>query len=171
MKNNKFTSLIIIAVIIATLTFSNKAAAKVAHRFHSSLTRIDYDSDEKNIKITIQMIAHDVLEVFDEIAGKSLELESSPEVDEMLRKYLAEHFVMQNKSGEKLELKWVGKEIELERVFVYFEIPSNESVEGFKLSNTQTNIIIAKFNDEKADLLFKAKDGFKVIEKKTNEKK
>lgn len=169
MTKNKFISLIIIAVLAITLTFNNVANA---HRFHSSLTTIDYDSDEKNIKISIQLIAHDVLEVFDEITRKSLELESSPEVDELLKKYLAEHFVMQEKNGKTLEIKWVGKEIELERVFVYLEIPSDENIEGFKLSNTiffetyptQTNIIIANFNGEKADLLFTKKDGFKIIE-------
>lgn len=170
MKNIKIKSLIIIAVFAATLTFGSIANA---HRFHSSLTTIDYDADEKNIKITIQLITHDVLEVFDEITRKSLDLENSPEVDELLKKYLAEHFVMQNKSGDKLEMKWVGKQVELERIFVYLEIPSGESIEGFKLHNTiffenypaQTNIIIAKFNSEKADLLFKGKDGFKTIEK------
>lgn len=175
MKRNKFTALIIIAVLSLTLTF-NKAAN--AHRFHSSLTRIDYDSNEKNIKITIQLIAHDVLEVFDEIRQKSLKLESSKEVDDLLKKYLAEHFILQNKSGEKLDFKWVGKEIELERVFIYLEIPSDENIENFKLSNTiffetyptQTNIIIAKFNGEKADLLFTKKDGFKKIEKNVKAK-
>lgn len=179
MTKNKFISLIITAVLAATIIFSNVASAKNAHRFHSSLTTIDYDSDKKNIKITIQLIAHDVLEVFDEITRKSLELDSSQEVDGLLQKYIAEHFVMQNKNGGKLDIKWVGKEIELERVFVYLEMPSEESIEGFKLSNTiffenyptQTNIIIAKFDGEKADLFFKIKDGFKIIEKNKGKKK
>ena len=179
MIKSKFLFLTIIAVIAATLTSGKIVSAKNAHRFHSSLTKIDYDSDEKNIKITIQLIAHDVLEVFDQITKKSLELESSPEIDEILKTYLAEYFQMQSKSGEKLEIKWVGKEVELERIFVYLEIPSVESPEGFKLSNTiffetyptQTNIIIAKFNGEKADLVFKAQDGFKIIKKNSKEKK
>ena len=171
MKKTKFLILIFIAAFALTFVIKNDASA--AHRFHSSLTTIDYDADEKNIKITIQLIAHDVSEVFDGFAKKSLELETSSEFDERLQKYLAEHFILQNKNGKTLKMKWVGKEIELDRVFVYLEAASEESIEGFQLSNTiffesypkQTNIIIAKFEGEKADLFFKLKDGFKIIEK------
>lgn len=168
-----------VALFLLTFAFAPDAAvsAKTAHRFHSSLTRIDYDSDAKNIKITIQLITHDVLEVLEKIAGKPVELENSKEVDVLIQNYLAEHFVMRDKNGKQLELKWVGKETDFDRTFVYLEIPSDQSIEGFDLSNTmffetypvQTNIIIARFNGEKADLLFKAKDGFKTIEAKNKE--
>lgn len=175
----KFISVIIIAVIAANLALSGDVSAKNAHRFHSSLTRIDYDGDEKNIKITIQLITHDVLEVLEKIAGKSVELENSAEADELIQKYLAEHFILQDKSGKTLDLKWIGKETDFDRTFVYLESASDESIEGFSLSNTiffenypaQTNIIIAKYGNEKADLLFKAKDGFKKIEKNKADKK
>ena len=161
---------IILFIIAAFITFNTDAAAKDRHRFHSSLTRVDHDANEKNIKITIQLITHDVSEVFEKISGKTVELENSPG---LLEKYLAENFVMRDKTGKNLDLKWVGTETDFDRTFVYLEIPSEESIEGFSLSNTiffetykkQTNIVIAKFGDEKADLLFKATDGFKKIEK------
>lgn len=178
MSKIEFISLFIIAIIAATLSLSTDVSAKNAHRFHSSLTRIDYDGEGKNIEITIQLITHDVLEVFEKIAGKSVKLENSEEANGIFKKYLAEHFVLRDKTGKTLDLKWVGMETDFDRTLVYLEFPADESIEGFELSNTiffetyskQTNIIIATFDDEKADLLFKAKDGFKKIEKNKKEK-
>ncbi len=174
-RHRKFLSAVFAVFTLLNFLPENlSAAAKNAHRFHSSLTRIDYDADEKNIKIAVQLITHDVLEVFEKIAGKSVELENSKEIDGLIQKYLAENFVLQDKNGKTLNIKWVGKETDFDRIFVYLEIPSDESIEGFRLKNTiffetypeQSNIVIAKFNGDKSDLLFVNKDGFKVIEKK-----
>lgn len=145
-----------------------------AHRFHSSLTRIDYDAENKNVEITIQLIAHDVAEVFERRHGKALDMEKSEEFDAALKKYLAEHFVVRTASNaENLEMKWVGKEFDNDRLYVYMEIPSEKSPENFEIKNTiffetyekQTNIIVARFDGEKADLLFKKGDDFKKIKK------
>lgn len=173
MNKIKFISLIVIAIIAISVIFNKDVSANNAHRFHSSLTRIDYDSKEKNIKIVIQLITHDVLEVFKKLNGKSIDLDNPEESKSLLQKYLAENFILQNKAGEKLDLKWVGMETDFDRTFVYLEVPSDESIEEFELSNTiffetypkQTNIVIAGFDDKKADLFFKAKDGFKKIRK------
>jgi hypothetical protein len=141
------------------------------HRFHTSLTRIDYNAEDKNIEITIQLFTHDLEKVLERISKQRIDFEKSAETDKLIEKYLEEHFVLQNQKGEKLKLRWVGKESDVDTTLVYMEFQTADNIEGFMLRNTiffesfrdQTNLITARFDGKKADLLFKAGDKFKVI--------
>ncbi len=142
-----------------------------AHTYHSSLSRMDYNDKEKNIEISIQLFIHDVLPMLERRLKKRVDIEKTPEADAELFKYLSENFVFQNKKGEAQKLKWVGREFENDVVYVFVEIPFTESFEGARLKNTiffesfaqQTNLVIARFGDKKANLLFKAGDGLKDL--------
>ncbi|HSK73291.1 MAG TPA: DUF6702 family protein, partial [Pyrinomonadaceae bacterium] len=115
-------------------TFAFFSFPKVsAHRFYTSLTRIDYNAGEKNIEITIQVFTHDLVEVLEKINKKPLELEKSGESDKLILSYLEEKFVLQDKNGQNRKLKWVGKEFKTDSTFIYVEIPSEEGIEKNKL--------------------------------------
>lgn len=130
---------------------------------------MDYNEKDKNIEISIQLFVHDVTPMLQRRLKKQVDIAKTPEVDAEILKYLEETFVFQNKKGETQKLKWVGKEFENDVVYVYVEIPFAESFEGTKLQNTiffesfpeQTNLVIAKFNDKKANLTYKSGDKFK----------
>ncbi|MDQ6788707.1 MAG: hypothetical protein M3033_18035, partial [Acidobacteriota bacterium] len=104
-------------------------------------------------------------------AKKRIDLEKTPDTDKIILDFLNENFILKDKKGEAKKLVWVGKEVQADAVFVYVEAASGEDLEGFNLQNTfffdffpeQTNLVIARYNDKKADLLFKAGDKFKEI--------
>ena len=141
------------------------------HTYHTSLTRIDYDKKENLAEISIQLFTHDLVPVLERYAKKDINLEKTIDIDELLYKYLSENFVLKDKQDVTKKLNWVGKEIKVDTVFVYLEIPLNADFEGFNLQNTiffesfpeQTNLVIARFSDKKADLLYKTGDKFKEI--------
>jgi Domain of unknown function (DUF6702) len=142
-----------------------------AHRYHTSLTRIDYNEKEKLVEITIQIFTHDLVPVLEKRAGKEIDLEKTADIDKIILEYLSQNFVLKNKKGEAQKLNWVGKELEVDTAYVYVEIPSAESLEGFSLQNTiffesfaeQTNLVTARFDGKKADLLFVVGDKSKEI--------
>jgi hypothetical protein len=160
------------AVCLAFFAFSFLLFPSVeAHRYHTSLTRIDYNEREKLLEISIQVFMHDLVPTLEQKAKKRIDLEQTPDVDNLILDYLAENFVFKNKSGEVQRLNWVGKEIDADSVWLYVEIPWNENPEGSFLQNTlffeafpeQTNLVIMRYGGKKADLLFKAGDRFKEI--------
>lgn len=152
-------------------TFDLLPAQAEAHTYHTSLTRMDYNAQEKNIEITIQLFVHDALPMLERRLKKRVDIEKTPEVEGELFKYLSENFVFQNKKGEAQRLRWVGREFENDVVYVFVEIPFAESPEGARLQNTiffesypeQTNLVVARFGDKKIDLLFKAGDTLKEL--------
>lgn len=141
------------------------------HQFHTTLTRIDYNQKEKLLEISIQIFTHDLEPMLERKAGKKVDLEKSAKVDELIQNYLSDNFVLTDKKGEKKILKWVGKEVETDTVRVYVETTADEIPENYKLKNTlffdsfeeQTNLVVCRYDNKKADLLFKIGDGTKEI--------
>jgi len=148
-----------------------------AHRFHTSLTRIDYNSEEKLFEISIKLFTHDLVLLLEEKSGKRVDLEKTPGIDKIIFDYLSENFVLTDKKGETKILKWVGKESDVDTVEIYLETPSTENLENYKLKNTiffetfpvQTNLVVCRYDGKKADLMFKVGDKIKEIKEVISE--
>lgn len=142
-----------------------------AHRFHTTLTRIDYNAEQKIVEISVQIFTHDLMALLEKRSGKRVELEKSPDADALIFKYLNENFVIYDQKDEVKTLKWIGKEFDTDAVRVYLETDSTESLEGFKLKNTlffenfpeQSNLVVCRYAEKKADLMFKVGDKIKEI--------
>jgi hypothetical protein len=161
----------IFAFIFFTFHFSLFTSAHAAHRFHTSLTRMDYNAESKSVEISILLFTHDMVEVLEKRQGKKINPETK-EIDQLIFEYVQANFVLQGKDGKSAEIKWVGKETKVDTTWVYLEIPFNESLSGAKLQNTiffetyqeQTNHVICRFEQKKADLLYKVGDKIKEIQ-------
>ncbi len=142
-----------------------------AHRFHTSLTRIEYNAREKNVEITIQLFTHDLMPLLERKSGKRVELDKSPEIDKIILAYLNENFVLTDKQGAAKKLKWIGRESDADSIRIYLETASSESLENYQLKNTiffesfpeQTNLVVCRYDGKKADLMFKVGDKIKEI--------
>jgi len=163
-----FQTIIPLIFVVITTAFATPYGA---HRFHVSLTRIDYSIDQKLFEISIQLFTHDLVPLLEQKSGKQIDLEKTPDVDKLILDYLKENFVLMNKNREIKNLKWVGKEFDVDSVWIYVETLSTESLEGYSLQNTiffesfpeQTNLVTARFEGKKADLMYKVGDRDKEI--------
>jgi hypothetical protein len=141
------------------------------HKYHSSLTRIDYNSHEKLFEVSIQLFTHDLMPLLEKRKRKKIDLQKTAGIDQSIMDYLNENFVLFDKNGVAKKLKWVGKEIDTEAVWIYLETPSKEAPVGYNLRNTiffesfaeQTNFVVCRFEDKKTDLMFKVGDKIKEI--------
>jgi hypothetical protein len=102
-----------------SLTF----ALPARHTFHTSLTRMDYNAQEKMLEISIQLFTHDLLPTLQKRTGKQVDLEKTPGVDELILAYLNQNLILRDKNGEAQKLTWIGKEIEVDTTYVYVQIP------------------------------------------------
>jgi hypothetical protein len=161
----------ILIISILTILSAANASAFNFHRYHTSLTRMDYNSKAKVIETSIQLFTHDLVPLLEQRIKKKIDLEKTSNVDKLILDYLNENFIIKDDKGETKKIKWVGKEVDVDTAWVYVEISSDKSPEGFRLQNTlffesfpeQTNLVIARFDEKKADLLFKVGDRFKEI--------
>jgi predicted RNA-binding protein len=175
--NVKKTFQTLIVCILTGLVATNVSSFNL-HVFHTSLTRIDYNAKQKILEISIQLFTHDLVPLLEKKSGRRIDLEKTPDIDKLIFSYLNENFVLKDDMGETKKIKWVGKELDVDTTRVYVEISTDKSPEGFNLQNTiffesfpeQTNLVIARFDEKKADLLFKAGDKFKEIKQTVSSK-
>ncbi len=171
LKQNKVWQMFCAAFLVLTFSVFHFPFSVLPHRFHTSLTRIDYNAEDKNIEITIQVFTHDLEKVLERFAKKRVDFEKSDETDKIIEKYLSENFILQNQKGENLKLKWVGKELNVDAAMIYLEIPTFENIAGYQLRNTiffesfteQKNLVVVRFDNKKIDLLYKTGDKFKTF--------
>lgn len=149
----------------------------MAHNYHTSLTRIDYNKETKSLEIEINLFNHDLEKVFEAKYKKPFDIEKTKDADKLLLEYLGETFVIKDEDGSQKKLVWVGKEINIDLTTVFVEIPNIEKFENLKLQNKiffesfaeQVNFVTLHLEDKKFDLIFKSGDNFKVF--MPNEKK
>ena len=97
----------LIVLLLILTTFSNPARA---HRYHTSLTRIDYNADEQIAEITLQLFSDDFEAALTRKTGKPVNLDKTPKLDEIILSYLSDRFVIKNKAGEANKLRYIGFE-------------------------------------------------------------
>jgi hypothetical protein len=165
----KIYKLFFVLVLIISQTVN--ALPLGSHRFHTSLTRIDYDAKQKLFEITIQVFSHDLVSVIKGKNDKSIDLEKTPDIDKLIFDYLNANFILTTAKGETKILRWIGKEFDADSMRIYLETDSTENPEGYKLKNIiffesypkQTNLVVCRYDGKKADLIFKVGDKDKEI--------
>jgi len=141
------------------------------HRFHASLTRMDYNSKKQVLEITIQLFIHDLVPVLEKHNKVGIDLEKTAGIDKIILDYLNKNFVLKTKSGETKQLEWVGKELEVDSAYIHAVIPLPEGLEGSSLQNTiffetfkeQTNRVNVHNDRQSAALIYITGDNSKEI--------
>jgi len=168
-KNMKISKLFFLFLLVLSQTVN--VLPINLHRFHTSLTRIDYNAEQRLFEISIQLFTHDLELLLKKRNGKASDLEKTPDYDKIIFGYLNETFVLTDKKDEPKILRWVGKEMDADSVRIYLETDAAENPEGYKLKNTvffesfaeQSNLVVCRYDGRKADLLFKVGDKVKEI--------
>lgn len=160
-------------LVILLIAFCLLPSPAGAHRFHTSLTRMDYNAEQKLVEITIQVFSHDLESALERREGKRIRLDKTPKIDEIIVKYLADRFVFKNAKGEQKKLRWIGMEQKTDALWLYLETPMPEPLDGATLENRifqeflkdQINLVTTRYNNTKTDLVFKNGDTVQTLVK------
>lgn len=170
--NNKMKFLVVLLLVLTTFSISARA-----HRYHTSLTRIDYNADEQIAEITLQLFSDDFEAALTRKTGKPVNLDKTLKLDEIILSYLSDRFVIKNKSGETKKLRYIGFERTNDAFRLYIEATVPEGLDGATLENTvlfdqfddQTNLVTSRFNSVKTDLVFRPNDKAQALTKKVQQ--
>lgn len=173
MKLSHRTSNVILSSLLLAgiVVFLSASPAASAHTFHTSLMRLEYNTKERNVEISVQVFAHDLETILSKRAGKRIRLDKSPDAASLILAYLQATFVIKNRDGQTKTLAWVGMESEADAVMLYVETKMPEGVGGaqvrdgifFDLLEDQINLVNTRYDGKRNDLIFKPGDGFKAL--------
>lgn len=141
-----------------------------AHKYHTSVTRLEYNAEERSAEITIQTFTDDLRDILAKRAGRTVRLDGSRETDRLVFDYLRSAFELKSVATNS-ELQWVGMEIKGETVWLYLMAKMPEGLSKASLRNAllfdlfddQVNIVNILHGGKKSSLVFKRGDGVREI--------
>jgi hypothetical protein len=119
------------------LIFGLIASVVWTHGVHMSTTTVDYRSDTKRLEILIAISTQHLEEVLSRQHNVRVELDRTPGVEDMVKKYLFARFSFRHEDApprQFLPLTWVGMEIKGGNTNLYVEA-AVEREDGWQLRN------------------------------------
>jgi hypothetical protein len=154
--------------LLALLIAFGQAYAAVAftHKYHTSVTRVEYDAESRSAEITIQTFTDDLKDILARRAGRQVRLDASRETAGLVFDYLRSVFELRRGATGPGELQWVGMEVKGETVWLYVMAKmlgglSKATLRNaflFDLYDDQVNIVNVINNGKKSSLVFKQGD-------------
>ena len=159
-----------IRILSLSLIIVALAPGVSAHRYHTSVTRLEYNSEQRLFEITVQTFADDIEAALSKRNGGGVRLDSRAKTNALLLEYLR-NVIALKKGDRELELKWIGMELKGHSAWFYLEAEapgghSNVSLRNnllFDLFTDQVNIVNVVNSGKKGSLIFKRGDTAKAI--------
>ncbi len=168
----KHLTLILTAVLLGcSATRATPAHTAAAHKFYTSLARVEYNAEEKTVEVTLRVFADDLELALTRRAGRGVKLDRAKDADQLVPAYLRDTFEIRNRDGEAKTLKWVGMELRAGIAWLYFEAEMPEGLAGarlrdrifFELFDEQVNTVSVRYPGAKGDLVFVRGDGERAV--------
>lgn len=117
------------------------------HKYHLSLTKINFSPKSNSVQITMQCFIDDIETIINKENDIVSELATKREVnniDSLLQKYVLTNFKI--RLNNKLQsLIFIGKEYEKDLVYFYLEIDSISQINSIEIQN---KVLLETFNDQ-----------------------
>lgn len=157
-------------LILSVVCLCQVAPGAFAHKYHTSVTRLEYNAEDRSAEITIQTFTDDIEAILTKRAGRTIRLDASKDSGRLILDYLQSAFELRV-GGAKLELQWVGLEMKGGTAWLYVlaKLPVGLSKTGlrnallFDLFEDQVNIVNVLNNGKKQSLVFKRGDNMQEI--------
>lgn len=119
-------SLGVVLLAGCTVALAVGAAVTPAHPFHVTVVELEYNPETRRAEIALQVDPRDLEHALTLDFGRRVSVDRDPDVDRLILGYLEDHFRLRRwRDGDPparlAPLSFVGKEVELRAVWIYFE--------------------------------------------------
>ncbi len=166
-------------LVFASVVLLQVMPGTSAHKFHVSVSQIEYHAPSRSAKLMIRVFADDLETAITRHAGRpvkiqGVQLAGNREVGELIHGYLLDKLDLKTNAGRPVQLSWSGLEAQADVVWLYVEGRLPGGLTGARLRNRlfcelfedQVNIVNTKHRQQTIGLMFEPKDDYKVITEK-----
>lgn len=122
-----------------------------AHKFYVSIYQITFAPEKKMLQITSRIFIDDLNAGLERYYHKRTHIgenNESPEDIELMKKYLAEHFIIKV-NGQKKAINYKSKELEGNVVICYYSIKDISKITSLEIYNSA----LTDLNDEQQNII------------------
>jgi hypothetical protein len=131
---------------IGILALLAPTAPAADHPLHMSRAIVEHNAESGSFEVSLYAFADDVAEALEIEAGRPIDLDQDPVLEELLFELVADQFHFRVDGLEPAKPRWVGYELEGEKCWMYFEYPAGKTAPA-KVS-AQNRILMDQFDDQ-----------------------
>jgi len=165
-----------VVALILLLPSGLFAASSTFHKFHVSVSQVEYDRVRQTSRIMIRVFADDLQTAVSQHVGRTLRIQGAPitndrEIGGLIHSYVRDRLELRTRDGRAVSLNWAGLEAQSDVVWLYVEGRTPGGLAGAQLRNRlfcelyedQVNIVNTLHQQKTIGVMFEPKDDFKSI--------
>ncbi len=178
-----FTNIFVATVLLNSIVVPPASLLAANHPFHISTAEVEFNAATGRLEVGLKLQSMDLDKALSRIAGKKVDSELDKDADELIKRYVSEHFYLAPgelpKQDEKAasanvataitkpnselpkrpecEVTFVGKQFETKWVWVFFEFEPPKGNEPLLLVNT----VLCELNDNQINTTLLRKKGLR----------
>lgn len=154
-------------LLLVFLGFFYSSFSKEIHPFHTSVTELVFNEKDGIWEVSIRLFQDDLELGISQFKGKRFQFQQAQGIDEVLQTFLKTQFGFLVNQQWQTPYRYVGWEPQQDVIWVYLEIPTQQSLSGVFLKNSlliesfpdQTNLVhVARKGDKKSYLFQKGRE-------------
>ena len=98
-------------------------APAYAHPAHETNAEMVWNAKTRSLEVALQLRGIDLEAALTKKRSRKVDLDATRDVDARIQEYIASAFTVRLQAGQSVRPKYVGKNIEARRVWLYFEFP------------------------------------------------
>jgi hypothetical protein len=150
------------SILATTFLLAAVATTAEAHPFHTSIAEAEWNEKSGRLEVALKLRPENLERALRLRTKRNVVLERTPELDQIIRRYLNDKFVIEDAGKRPAKLIWVGKEVTLKEVWLYFEFPMPDGPAGMHLTNRvlfdlgrdQVNTVNFRLREKRTSLTF-----------------
>ncbi|MFN9717971.1 MAG: DUF6702 family protein [Planctomycetota bacterium] len=119
--------------------------ADAAHPFHTTFAEIEWNAETHRFEVALQLPGMQIDEELSRIHKRRINTETTADAETILENYITNRFKITDKLHDRCRIHWVGMEVELRDVWVYFEVEllkaTNETVSSGSDSKDPSGVL------------------------------
>lgn len=100
------------------------------------MAEVDWNAKAKTLEVALHLTPRDLETALTTHSGQSVRLDKAEDLDLLIEAWLKDRLHLEGKENAKAATTWIGKEIALRDVWIYFQFEGVQSLEDWKLHNT-----------------------------------
>lgn len=100
--------------------FANVTLA--AHPFHATAAELEWNGESGWFEVSLKLPGLVIEDELSRLQQRRINLETAPDGEQLLQDYVKSRFQLSAGNHETCEFQWIGMEVEVRHVWVYFEI-------------------------------------------------
>jgi hypothetical protein len=131
--------------VVSILSFNPCVAS---HPFHVSSAEVNWNSKSGNFEVALCVWPADLEKAIARQQTKAIDLDKVDELDELMKQYVASRFSVRQTidstaqpareataDDKSADIRWVGHEMDLQKAWLYFEIPGDQQTGQWEIQN------------------------------------